>query len=68
MDSLKPWYLSRTVWASLVAITASLAGLLGFPIEDGETDALVDGLVQAVVALASLFALFGRLVARARIG
>lgn len=68
METVKPWYLSRTIWASAVVVAATLAGLLGFAIEDADIDLLADALLQAVSALAALIAIFGRIVARARIG
>ena len=68
MDDVKPWYLSRTIWASAIVVIATLAGLFGFVIEDADIDLLVDALLQAVVALAALVAIVGRIFARARIG
>ena len=68
MELFKPWYLSRTIWASVVAIAASAAGLFGITFEDGDTTALTDAIVQAVAAVAGLVAILGRLSARSRIG
>lgn len=68
MENVKPWYLSRTIWASAVVVAATLAGVFGFAIEDGDIDLLTDALLQAVSALAAVAAIFGRIVARARIG
>ncbi len=64
----KPWYGSRTVWAALVTIAAGGAGAAGLTIAEGEQQALIDGLLGAVTAIAGLVALFGRLAARRRIG
>jgi hypothetical protein len=36
MGDAKPWYLSRTIWASLVTVALSAAGLLGISV--GEVD------------------------------
>lgn len=68
MESVKPWYLSRTIWASAVVVAATLAGLFGFVVEDADIDLLADALLQTVSALAALIAIFGRIVATARIG
>lgn len=68
MENVKPWYLSRTIWASAVVVAATLAGVFGFAIEDADIDLLTDALLQAVSALAAVAAIFGRIVARARIG
>ena len=67
MDNVKPWYLSRTIWASAVVVIATLAGLFGFAVEDADIDLLVDGLLQTVAALAGVVAIFARIVAKARI-
>lgn len=68
MNTIKPWYMSRTIWASLVAIAASIAGLFGFAVEGADTEALVETVMQAIVAVAALVAILGRLGARERIG
>ena len=68
METVKPWYVSRTIWASLIMVAATLLGLLGFPIEDADADALVDAILQAVAAVAGIAAIVGRLAARSRIG
>lgn len=68
MNAHKPWYMSRTIWASLVAIAASIAGLFGFAVEDADTEALVEATMQTIVAAAGLMAILGRLGARERIG
>lgn len=68
MTTAKPWYLSRTIWASIVAILSSGAGLLGIPIGGVDDAALTDAVLQAVTAVAGLVAIFGRLSAKDRIG
>lgn len=68
MDIVKPWYLSRTVWASLVTILAAAGSLLGLPLSEADGNALVDLLLQAITVLSGLVALFGRVRATSRIG
>lgn len=68
MEPLKPWYLSRTIWASLVVVAATLASALGFTIENADIEALVEAILQTVAAVAAVAAIAGRMVARARIG
>lgn len=68
MLQTKPWYLSRTVWASLVGIILSVGGLLGLSVEQTDGVGLTDALLQVATAVAGLIALFGRLVATSRIG
>lgn len=68
MDIVKPWYLSRTIWASIIAVVASVAGMFGLNFEDADVSALAEGIAQTIAAVAGLAAIFGRLVARSRIG
>lgn len=67
VDEAKPWYLSRTIWASMVVVAAVGGGLLGMPIEDADTAALTDAVLQAVTAIAAVVAIVGRVAARSRI-
>ncbi|MCV3240030.1 hypothetical protein [Mesorhizobium sp. ZC-5] len=71
MTETKPWYLSRTIWASLITVATALAGILGLPVEGLDNSALTDTLLQAVAAVAAvagLVAILGRLSAKNRIG
>ena len=63
MTASKPWYLSRTIWASLVTILTAAMGLMGM-----SGAAIDDAVLQAVTALAGVIAFFGRLSAKDRIG
>jgi len=68
METVKPWYRSTTIWASVVVILATTAGALGLQAEDGELDALVEAVTQVAVAAGAIAAVIGRIVARSRIG
>ncbi len=68
MTASKPWYLSRTIWASVVTVLAGAAGLSGLPLDAAHDAALVDTLLQALSAVSGLVAVFGRLSAKHRIG
>jgi hypothetical protein len=68
MDSTKPWYLSRTIWASLIGVALSLGGVLGLPVAGIDDVGLTDALLQGATAIAGLVAVFGRLSAKDRIG
>ncbi|CAN7347970.1 hypothetical protein ACWF50_00920 [Brucella pseudogrignonensis] len=63
----KPWYLSRTVWAGLVALFLSLAGAFGLVSETVDQGPLTDILLQLATAIAGLIAVFGRIGATSRI-
>jgi len=68
VTTTKPWYLSRTVWASVVTILAAALGLAGQSSDPVDQSALVDAILLVVGAIAGIVALFGRLAARDRIG
>lgn len=68
MTTAKPWYLSRTILAWIVAVLYGGAGFLGIPIGGADNAALTDAVLQAVTAVAGLVAIFGRLSAEERIG
>jgi hypothetical protein len=68
MTDSKPWYLSRTIWASLITIVTAAAGIVGVPVAGLDNSALTDTLLQAITAISGLVAIFGRLGANSRIG
>jgi hypothetical protein len=68
MTTAKPWYLSRTIWASIVAILSAAAGFVGVPLAGVENPELTDALLQAATAVAGLVAILGRVGAKDRIG
>ncbi|MDZ5698358.1 hypothetical protein [Chelativorans sp. M5D2P16] len=68
MNAMKPWYLSRTIWASLVTVATAVGGLLGFPVEERDGEAVSEMILQAVTAISGLMAIVGRVTADSRIG
>lgn len=67
MTNAKPWYLSKTIWATLVSILATLASMFGFEVDDALRAGMTDALLQTVSTLAGIIAIFGRLSANSRI-
>ncbi|MBE7183657.1 MAG: hypothetical protein INR68_04525 [Methylobacterium mesophilicum] len=67
-DNNKPWYLSRTIWASVVTVVMALAGYLNLPVEKEDPALVSEAVFQVVTAAAGLTAIIGRLLARDRIG
>lgn len=63
MTELKPWYRSKTVWGSLVAIGAAVGSIVGIDIDRELQVSLADAALQFVTAAGALVALFGRLTA-----
>lgn len=68
MTAMKPWYLSRTIWASIVTVVTGAAGLTGLPVEAADGALITDTLLQGVSAISGLIAILGRLSAKDRIG
>ena len=67
MTSSTPWYLSRTIWASVVTILTGGAGLIGLPLGGIDSAALTDTILQAITAVSGLIAIMGRISAKERI-
>lgn len=67
MDVIKPWYLSRTIWASIVTVASAGAAALGMPVDSSDSVVLTDTILQTVAAVSGLVAIFGRLAARTRL-
>lgn len=68
MIANKPWYLSRTIWASLIAVLSAGGSLIGMPVDDVDQAALAETILQAVAAVGGILAILGRLTATSRIG
>ena len=60
MTSVKPWYASRTVWGSLIAVAAALLSAVGINMDEPLQKAAVDVILQIVAVSGSLFAVHGR--------
>lgn len=58
--SEKPWYKSKTIWGSIVAVLALVAGIFGYQIGPDAQAEIVTGLVGVV---GGAFAIYGRIKA-----
>lgn len=67
MEAMKPWYLSKTIWGSLVAVVAAILSGLGFDFDEEAQTLFVEAVLQAIAVGASLFAIIGRLTAQSLI-
>ncbi len=67
MNDKKPWYTSKTVLASLVAVGSMVLSAFGYQFDDGVQVAMTEVLLQTVGVAASLFAIVGRVSATKRI-
>ncbi|RLQ87531.1 hypothetical protein [Notoacmeibacter ruber] len=68
MTDQKPWFLSKTIWASLCTVILAAASFAGIPTGGLEGGALADGILQILTALSGLVALWGRVTASRVIG
>ncbi len=67
MTTTKPWYLSKTIWASLVTVLISVGSLLGLPEGMVDKEGLADAIMQVITAVTGLVAIFGRMTAAEKI-
>jgi fumarate reductase subunit D len=67
MLSLKPWYFSKTIWASIITIVTSLACLFGFPAGIVNNNELAEAIIQIITAFTGFVAIIGRLQANMKI-
>ena len=67
MNGTKPWYASKTVWGSLVAIGAAVLGLWDVDVTPAEQARAAEAVVQVVGALGGVIALVGRFSATRRL-
>ncbi len=68
MMDTKPWYLSKTIWASIITICTAAGGLFGLPTGIIDNSALTETVLQAITAISGLVAIFGRVYATESIG
>jgi hypothetical protein len=67
MTSMKSWYLSKTIWAAIITIATSFAGLMGIPAGLLDNSALAEAVVQGITALMGVVAILGRMNASQKI-
>jgi Mg2+ and Co2+ transporter CorA len=64
----KPWYKSKTIIASAVAILATIASFFGFDVTEDQQAMITDGVLQVIAFVFMLIAIFGRVTAKDKIG
>lgn len=63
MTKEKPWYLSKTIWASMVTVILSCSSFFNVSLEHDVQVHLADTITQFLTALSGIVAFFGRLSA-----
>ncbi len=67
-DESKPWYTSRAIWGSIIAIVSSAFLLTGHTVAPEIQSVAADLLAQAGSVVGGALALYGRLKAEKKIG
>ena len=63
MNDFKPWYASKTIWGSIVALLAAVASAFGVEIDQQMQTTFVETALQLVAVGGSVVAVFGRMTA-----
>lgn len=63
MTNTKPWYTSKTIWGSLIAMIAGISSAFGLELDATTQADLLDGVLKVIAAGGSLLAIYGRLSA-----
>jgi hypothetical protein len=63
MTNEKPWYLSKTIWASVATVVLSCSSFFNVSLDQDIQVHLADTIMQFLTALSGIIAFFGRLSA-----
>ena len=67
MNDFKPWYASRTIWGSIIALLAAVASAFGVEIDQQMQTTFIESALQLVAIGGSILAVFGRMTATTQI-
>jgi len=68
MEESKKWFESRTVWAGIVVLIATVAGAFGFELDVTAQGEITEYIMTVVTAVGALVAIVGRVKATKTIG
>lgn len=68
MEDKKSIFLSKTFWGAVMAILAAVAGLFGLQFSEADQAELLGSIDKLVVIGGGLFAIYGRVTAKSKIG
>ena len=63
MNQYKPWYASKTIWASLVSLAAAIGAGFGVEIDQQMQTTFVETALQLAAVTGSVIAVVGRVSA-----
>ena len=61
MNDFKPWYTSKTIWGSIIALLAAIASAFGVEIDEQMQTTFVETALQLVAIGGSIIAVFVRI-------
>ena len=67
MEDTKKWYMSKSVWGGMIAVTAAVAGAFGFNIGADEQNILAESAVAVAGIVGAVVAVVGRVKASKKI-
>ena len=67
MNETKPWYASRTVWASVAALVAMSANLVGYEVDPTFKETFISVALQGVALANAGLALYYRVTATSKL-
>ncbi len=67
MNDSKAWYLSKTMWAGIVAMFIGIAKMSGVEFGDGSEEQMTDSILAIATGIAGVVAIWGRLTAKKEI-
>ena len=67
MNDFKPWYASRTIWGSNIALLAAVVSAFGVEIDQQMQTTFIESVLQLVAIGGSILAVFGRMTATTQI-
>lgn len=64
----KPWWQSKTIWSAVGILIVTILGAFGVEASEADAAEIGAGLGSIVTGVLALVAIYGRIVARDRIG
>lgn len=68
MDAFKGFFSSKTVWAGMTTVVASVLGLYGYHVSADDQVTITDLITQTVTLVGGAVAIYGRVTATKQIG
>ncbi len=63
MQTEKSWYASKTMWGSILALLAGIAGLFGYAVSPEDIASIEQAIISLASVIGGLVAAYGRIKA-----